>query len=331
MTTNIIQQKISIIIPAYNVEKYIKKCLSSICSQNVDRKKYEVIVINDGSQDTTRKEIISSQQLFSNITHIDQKNSGPSAARNRGLDVAKGEFIWFVDSDDYIAVDALFYLLRVLEEQNPDIVQFNHKKVQEQQNSQMLSPSTVKLSSYVGENFLTQKKFSPMVWLYIYKRELLKKHNLRFLQGFLHEDEEFAPKAVYFAQQVLKIDKVIYYYRKRASSITTSKNNLTLKIESQHAVCRSLAQFIAEEKMSKKAERYFQKKIHQIIINLLKVCCKNRKYDLLSKKLEELIQENFYPITNTLPLGLGHSVSVYYHMLMFSKFLKKNNRKLSRL
>jgi len=324
MTDNIIRQIISIIIPAYNVEKYIKTCISSICSQNVDDQKYEVIVIDDGSQDKTRKEIISLQQVFSNITLIDQNNSGPSAARNKGLEVARGDFIWFVDSDDYVAADSLQYLLKVLVKHRPDILQFNHKKVQEQHNLQPLSPSSGLLSSQLGEIFLTQKYFSPMVWLYIYKRELLVNNKLRFLHGLLHEDEEFTPKAIFYAKEVLKTSKVIYYYRKRASSITTSANNLNLKIESQHAVCRSLAQFIAENKMSKKAEIYFQKKINRIIINLLRSCYKSKKHDLFKKMLKELSQENAYPITNSLSLGLRHSLSVYYHMHMITRFLKKS-------
>lgn len=326
MTDNIVQKKISIIIPAYNVGKYIKKCISSICSQKVDRRQYEVIIIDDGSQDNTRKKIISLQKDFSNIILICQNNSGPSAARNKGLDVAKGDFIWFVDSDDYVAMDSLHYLLKLLEEHSPDILQFNHKRVQEQQNSQLPSPSHGMISRHLGEKFLTQKYFSPMVWLYIYKRELLVNNNLRFLQGLLHEDEEFTPKAIFYAKEVLKVSKVIYYYRKRASSITTSTNNLTLKIESQHAVCRSLAQFIAENRMSKKAEIYFQKKIHKIIVNLLTCCHESRKYDLFKKKIEELTLENAYPIISPLSLGLRHTISVYYHMYLFTKYFKKKSQ-----
>lgn len=99
--------KLSIIIPIYNVEKYLRVCLDSCLKQDVPKSSYEIITVNDGSPDSCDKIIEEYYTKFPNIRVITQKNSGLSVARNNGLNIARGEYVWFVDSDDYITTNCL--------------------------------------------------------------------------------------------------------------------------------------------------------------------------------------------------------------------------------
>lgn len=113
---------VSVIIPVYNVENYLKECLDSVLNQTY--KNIEVIVINDGSTDKSLHILEDYSSKFNNIKIIDQENSGQSVARNKGLENAKGKYIYFLDSDDYILPDTLKKLIKKLEMNNLDIIRF---------------------------------------------------------------------------------------------------------------------------------------------------------------------------------------------------------------
>lgn len=102
--------KLSIIIPVYNTEKYIKRCLESVCNQDLNKSDYEVIVINDGSPDNSKSIILKQQKIYKNIIYFEQENKGLGAARNAGIRLAQGKYLMFIDSDDFI----IPYCLRLL-------------------------------------------------------------------------------------------------------------------------------------------------------------------------------------------------------------------------
>lgn len=120
--------KLSIIIPVYNVANYVGKCLDSCLEQNVKMTDYEIIVVNDGSVDNSL-EVVNLYINRPNINVISQNNSGLSAARNAGMKIAKGEYIWFVDSDDWIESGILEHILREISLYTPDCLRLNYRRM----------------------------------------------------------------------------------------------------------------------------------------------------------------------------------------------------------
>lgn len=128
--------KLSIIVPVYNVEPYIERCVRSLEQQNIPKQEYEIIIVNDGTQDQSIQIINKLRLEYPNIVLIEKENGGLSSARNYGLKYAQGEYIWFIDSDDYIEPNILNSILEKSYELNLDLLAFNyyhiwpHRKVQ---------------------------------------------------------------------------------------------------------------------------------------------------------------------------------------------------------
>ena len=116
--------RLNIIIPAYNVEQYLKRCVERCERQDIRREEYEVIVVNDGSPDGTLAVANELAATYENVVVLTQENGGPSKARNHGLSVAKGDYIWFVDADDYIVENCIGRVLAICEEHDLDICHF---------------------------------------------------------------------------------------------------------------------------------------------------------------------------------------------------------------
>jgi glycosyltransferase involved in cell wall biosynthesis len=133
--------KLSIVIPIYNVEKYLAKCIESVLNQDIPTDEYEIILINDGSTDSSLQIAEKFVQMHPYIRLISQENQGLSAARNRGLDESKGEYVWFIDSDDWIQTDILKQLLL--------LCVFNELD--------MLSINRIRVSSLTKETYISQK------------------------------------------------------------------------------------------------------------------------------------------------------------------------------
>lgn len=219
--------KLSIIIPAYNVEQFIPKCLDSIFGQNCSG--FEVIVVNDGSNDATPALLKGYAEKHSNLNVINQDNAGMSTARNRGLEVAKGEYVMFVDSDDWLCNNALESLCPNLN--GEDIVCFNAKKYLENKDVFVDNNRPFPNRVMSGWDYFNSQRLIPAeihfvcVWQRTYKRDFLDAKKLRFADGILRaEDDLFSTMVMYHAKSVKAVDLCCYVYRIRQSSITTTVN-----------------------------------------------------------------------------------------------------------
>lgn len=219
----IVTPVLSIIIPVYKVEKYIHRCLDSIYNQVIDLRLFEVIVVNDGSPDNSVSIINEFVTSYSNIKLISQPNSGLSVARNTGLLHAEGDYVWFVDSDDWLKENSLQIILNYIDnykcvlfastlEYSYDDSQRN-KLERNLKEDLFLSSSEYLLSYSVGAS---QR--------YIIKRSLLVDNNIKFYPNILHEDNEFGPRVLVAAKNVLLIHKIVYNYYQRSGSIMSSWN-----------------------------------------------------------------------------------------------------------
>lgn len=188
--------KLSIIIPMYNVELYIERCLISCLKQDISCEDYEIIVVNDGSPDGSLQiaERIASQNK--NIKIISQQNGGLSDARNTGLSVAKGDYVWLVDSDDWIKENCLGKLLKQLYNQNLEalaICAANYIEGKEVRRFLFQDNEIIK-----GADAMLRGKCVCCAPFTIYKREFLKNNDLLFYKGIFHGDNEFTYRSYYF-------------------------------------------------------------------------------------------------------------------------------------
>lgn len=218
--------KFSIIIPVYNVEKYIEKCLDSIFNQTL--KDFEIIVVNDGTKD-------KSIELIKNydIKIINQKNQGLSAARNRGVKEATGEYLLFLDSDDYLEKDTLKELNKSLKN-NPDIVRFQIREVYE--DGKTINYEEIPFDNKSGvEAFklITKYHFVENAWCYAIKRKYYLEEKFSFRVGTYHEDFGLMPLVILKANKVNSISYIGYNYIQRQGSIMNIKdyNKTKKKVE----------------------------------------------------------------------------------------------------
>lgn len=235
---------LSIIIPVYNVEKFVEKCIRSCESQDIPKNEYELIVVNDGATDNSLQVVEYVARDYENITIISQSNAGLSAARNTGMVHACGEYYMFVDSDDWIAENCLGKLVGKLKAEKPDCLAFCA--------ADMIGDKLVRRRHFsdemaVGGYILLERRISPCAQHIIWKAGFLQRYNLKFMLGILHEDSEFTPRALYKAQKVSLMNDIIYYVYQNPNSITRTVNPKR-SFDIIRWVCTSLEKYSEEVK-----------------------------------------------------------------------------------
>lgn len=222
----IMEPRISIIVPIYNVERYIRKCLDSLLSQDLTFEEYEVIIVDDGSPDGCPEICDYYASQYRNIKVIHQKNGGLGAARNRGLRIAKGKYIQFVDSDDFLEPNVLGTLIQKVEKDDLDVLRFNYQNVNEQYLLVEPNKESRPYMDYCDEvcnglTFLTERLgYGCYAWQFLIRRELMD--NCLFMEDIFFEDTEWTPRLLRKAQKVTSIDRLVYNYLTREGSITRS-------------------------------------------------------------------------------------------------------------
>lgn len=216
--------KLSIIIPVYNVERWIDRCLDSLLSQDVERSEYEVVVVDDETPDNSMSIVEKYRENNENIRVVTQKNKGLSGARNAGLEVAKGEYVWFVDSDDFIEPNVLSRLLETVYKFNLDVLCFNLNIYKEEAGKEKYPISFETEEVLDGVGFIEKVDMPPAAWVALYRREFLEANSLFFKEGILHEDQEFTPRAYYLANRIKFENIFVYNYFQREGSIMKSKS-----------------------------------------------------------------------------------------------------------
>lgn len=220
--------KVSIIVPIYNVEKYIERCIKSLISQTY--RDIEILLINDGSLDDSKNICERYEKIDKRIKLYNKENGGLSDARNYGLKRATGEYILFVDSDDYIESNAVEVLIAEMQKDNLDIVAGNAALEADGEDKKYLDITkhddnkvTNGLEYYVSS--IETDCFQASPWVYMYKSEIILKNNLFFEKGILHEDEEWTPRIMIKVKRVKYINFVFYHYTvSRENSIMNSKD-----------------------------------------------------------------------------------------------------------
>lgn len=296
----------SIILPVYNVDKYLRECLHSL--ENQTCQDFELIAVNDGSTDMSLeilKEYKDQGQLNLNI--ITQENGGLSSARNSALNFIKGKYTYFLDSDDYIEKNMLEILKRKLIKSNADIIKFDAQPFLDKDFNSTIIEDEYELSGLLKEGLIykrnaffkkTKKKFLAPVWLYCVKTEIIKKNSLTFKEGLIHEDELFTPILFVHCTTFEYVNMRFFNRRYREGSIMTSNNKKKISIENYQIVNKELEKYLVNYNLSKDDTSFIMDRISAIsyIIHSIditnEIITKNYNYSKLSfsKKIKLFVK-----------------------------------------
>ena len=322
---------ISVIIPVYNVEKYLCECIDSVLGQTYQD--YEVILVDDGSTDSSGTICDKYAETNSRIKVIHRKNGGLSEARNTGFDAANGEYIYFLDIDDYIRADALERMHEASKKTNADIYFFEAEVFYDDKENVDNSVLYERKSDYgtissgkAAKKMMLENEFYTAVPLHLYRRQYLIENKIRFYPGILHEDNLFSPLAFVRAKSVTHIHDKLYYRRMRSGSIMTTK----FDHRNFHGYCVSLISLLKE--INKHSYETDKRDFLELFI-LHRVRMILGIYVTLSKEERVTMENDFKKLRNALRVNsyLGdkkikikfESIEIYIIYIGIKKRLKK--------
>ena len=283
---------LSIIVPMYNSEAYLPKCLDSLLHQDLPLEQYEIILVNDGSPDGCLSLAQRYASRFSNIVVLSQENKGTSGARNTGMHYASGKYICFVDPDDYVLENSFRCIIDRMEEDFLDVVRFGYTEVDEQYQptKSCKHPEEPDYSPGImdGFSFMAERLgVACYVWTYLFRTSLLKDNELYFTEGAYFDDTPWLPKVMALADRVDSIDFKRYFYLIRSNSLvqSVSKKSIQQKIDGQRFL---ISELIEQEKTIRNgnATNWYQRMVASCVITLLTLIAVN---DFRGKK--EYIKE----------------------------------------
>lgn len=290
--------KLSIIVPVYKVEQYLRKCVDSLLNQDLTHEEYEIILVDDGSPDGCPAICDGYAGKYDNVRAIHRENGGLSAARNSGIEAARGQYVQFVDSDDYLEPDVLKTLADKMEAEHLEVLRFNYQNVNEQY--EVFEPNKIS-KPYVdyrdeicdGLTFLTERLgFGCYAWQFMIRRELLE--GCVFKEGIYFEDTEWTPRLLLKAKRVSSTDVMVYNYFLRQGSITQSvdekkKRKVLDDLSSSIESLQQLAQKVDDK-------RWFQGMTSLMVLSVLRYTCDNY-YAERKMVCEDLQRKKVFPLS----------------------------------
>ena len=324
--------KISIIIPVYNVEKYINRCLSSIMNQKYSN--LEVIMIDDGSNDNSSNICKKFQMMDSRFHYYWQENSGVSAARNMGISLATGDYISFIDSDDYLDEWCYYKLITILSESPVDIIKYSFIKklgpIKKNYNFKVPTNKIILKKDY--KNLLLDKIFLSNdfsnVWNALIKKDIVKQ--LKFKKNItLGEDFIFFIECLNLSNSIYFLPDCFYYYIVNPTSITHNKKDFIKKIENVFFVNNNIQMKIEKEYNYKKNYSYVSS-FNSLKYSLFDISINNsyKNYCTLLDKIKriEIIKEFLKNYNDKIPQVLKKllekNIFIFY-CFKFKNFIKK--------
>ncbi|MGU8778425.1 glycosyltransferase [Clostridium perfringens] len=277
--------KVSVIVPIYKVENYLSQCIDSILAQSYSN--LEVILVDDGSPDSCPKICDNYQMYDSRIRVIHKENQGLGLARNTGLDIATGDYVLFVDSDDYIDIDMIKILLDKIIKNNSDTVFCGLNKVK-QDGKIVKVPSIYKNNIFKGRSIINNillemvgsnpedKEDSNIymsVWHALYSMKIIKEHNIKFPSEriFMSEDISFHIDYLRYSKSATYIDNCLYYYRENENSLSKKfdENRFKRQKKLYFQILDKLSVFLEEDEYLLREQRRFLGGVRGRIIDIV--------------------------------------------------------------
>ena len=278
--------KLSIIIPAFNAEKYIAKCLDSITKQSCDN--YELLIIDDGSSDDTGNICDMYGKRFSQISVFHTDNNGVSSARNLGLEKARGEYIWFVDSDDVVKANSIKTIISTIDESELlifGIEEFDKKNVTKRQYGDLTTDNQYAINQMLSDNGVRGYLFNK-----VFRLDIIKKNHLTFNTSIKNcEDLLFSVSYASLIKRVKISNEIIYRYRQRKNGAIHSKLNSDQSTSINAFL--SISEIVDDEDTANKTRALFVKAYYKY--RPLLSMTQKKKYLVLLKKFKE--NRRFFP------------------------------------
>lgn len=291
------EELVSVVIPVYNVKKYIKKCVNTIINQTY--KNLEIILVNDGSTDGSEKVCQELKNEDKRITVINQKNQGLSAARNTGIKYAKGQYIQFVDSDDWIDCNCIKELYNCIKKYKSDIaicgIIMSYPKYDKKMN--WFDKNLCINNDDALIELLKNNNISSHAWNKLYKIELFDK--IEFPIGKIYEDVRMMYKVFLKARKIAISNKYLYYYRQRSNSITT-KIDINNKLEYIQAFKERYYYFESTYKKEKYTELALYSYLNSILSSLVTLKYPRNQLrehkEIINNEFKQLVKKSNYVI-----------------------------------
>lgn len=284
---------LSIVLPVYNVEDYLPKCIEKCENQDLQKVDYELIVVIDGSPDNSIEVAKKYQEIYTNIRVVTRENGGLSAARNTGLKTAEGDYVWFVDSDDYINNDILAGIASQLRENNLDALWLDWQDVNEDGTIlPAFAPHAYKncTNTMSGSQFMADVLSNYLyAWSFIYRRTFLLSNNLLFTEGMYYEDTDFAFRSLPLIKRIKKYNKVCYNYLQREGSIV--HNTSMRKLEDICKNCVSATKLLKSSEQSIK--RFYQVCFTSYYMLFFKEVLKSKNKKFANYLIDETYRNDF--------------------------------------
>lgn len=298
------KEKISIIVPVYSVEKYLKECLDSLLNQTY--KNLEIILVDDESPDNCPQICDVYAKQDDRIMVMHKKNGGAASARNVGLDCISGEYVAFVDSDDYVDKDYISRLLYLIKKENADISVCSFFNVYRNRNEKIDNTVGIYTAQDYLRLFLNDWKCG-LIWNKLFKTKLMR--NIRFAEGHIIDDEFFTYKAVMLAKKIVAENSNLYYYRKRSSG-AMAKGRKKRMLQDRMEYMTERFQIV-----TKRFPGLYQEYLNDFTDNLIRFKTEAREYDDdIHRKAAELQKQYLKEILMG-PLDIKRKYSFMVSML----------------
>lgn len=310
--------KVSIIVPVYNVENYLEKCLNSLVKQTL--KNIEIIVVNDGTKDNSQNIIDKFTKKYSNIKSYKKKNGGLSSARNYGLKHARGEYIAFVDSDDYVEFDMYENMYKKAKESDFDVVVCNLNYIYDNK--------SIKAYSNVNKDLLTKSEIKksminiyPAAWNKIYKKQLFE-NNVLFKEKVWYEDVEFLYRLYPYISSIGVVEGYYYNYVQRVGAITKTFDNRVFDYISNW---NGIVEFYKKNKFYNEYENEIEYcYVRYLYATFIKTASNFKDKDMFNKALIEAI----YNVKKHFP---NYRKNVYFYKNIKGLYLLSYNKLYSKI
>ena len=324
---------LSIIVPIYNVEEYIRPCMESIFRQNLDEKSFEVIIVNDGTQDHSMEVIQDIIEQHNNITVLNQENLSLSVARNNGIAMAKGKYILMPDSDDLLIENSLKPLLEKAIEYEADLVVADFLKMTNEviDNLKTIQQKEFIITEKTGEQLFLEdlNPYHCYVWRTLYRRSFLLEKKIKFYPGIKYQDIPFTHECYLKAGRCLKANWLLNIYRKRPGATTYSFN--IEKAKDFSIAIGETWKLIHLEGISTAVDDKIRRDMWESFSEMLRLTLRYIKQDKDRVKVIDYIRENAHDLNfkngrkqRITTLLLNNIPHAYIRLRYFYKFIIKD-------
>ena len=285
--------EVSIIVPVYQVEKYLRQCIDSILAQTFTD--FELILVDDGSKDQSGKICDEYARMDARVKVIHTKNVRAAEARNKGINLARGNYFMFIDSDDYIAPTMVECLYKCILDENADIASCNYLYFWENDSAKDF-PTNVKLEVLSGTEIFYKRKnernygYWTVVWNKLYKKEIFE--NIRFRSGKYFEDEFFANDIYQMDIKIVTIPECLYYYRQHENS-TMRKKSIEKSFDMIEAFQERIYIYLKEQKYADQAYKVLIYSLEYLEESKRLITNKNEKSKFIQaeKRTKDIIRQ----------------------------------------